>query len=67
MAEDRSVGPMLLIGFVGMLVAYFLRSLFEAPGEGDKRVRYERAVAAHARRRTPAAAGGGRGGRRRRR
>jgi hypothetical protein len=54
MADEKSVGPMLLIGFVGVLVAYFLRSLFEAPGEGDKRVRHERAV-------------GGRGGRRRRR
>ena len=66
MAEDRSVLPMLLIGFVGVLVAYFLRSLAEAPGEGDKRVRYERAVASHTRRRTPATAGGG-GGRRKRR
>jgi hypothetical protein len=66
MADDRSVGPMLLIGFVGALVAYFLRSLLEAPGEGEKRARYELAVAAHARRRAPAAAGAG-GARRKRR
>ncbi|WP_052432642.1 hypothetical protein [Streptacidiphilus carbonis] len=66
MADEKSVGPMLLIGFVGMLAAYFLRSLLEAPGEAEKRSRYELAVAAHARRRTPAAAGGG-GGRRKQR
>lgn len=59
MADEKSVGPMLLIGFVGMLVAYFLRSLIEAPGEAEKRSRYELALAAHARRRTPATAGGG--------
>ncbi|MFC1418321.1 hypothetical protein [Streptacidiphilus cavernicola] len=58
MADDRTVGPMLVIGCVGMLVAYLLRSLIEAPGEGERRVRYERAVAARARRRTPVAAGG---------
>ncbi|MBC3843676.1 hypothetical protein GXW82_36070 [Streptacidiphilus sp. 4-A2] len=58
MAEDRSVGPMLAIGFVGALAVYFLRSLAEAPGEAEKRSRYELALAAHARRRTPATAGG---------
>ena len=66
MADEKSVGPMLLIGFVGMLVAYFLRSLLEAPGEAEKRSRYELAVAAHARRRIPATAGSG-GSRRKRR
>jgi hypothetical protein len=65
MADDRSVLPMVAVGFVGMLVAYFLRNLVEAPGEGEKRLRYELATAAHARRRTPATAGGG--ARRRRR
>ncbi|MFC1410619.1 hypothetical protein ACEZCY_17165 [Streptacidiphilus sp. N1-12] len=65
MADDRSVAPMLVIGCVGVLVAYFLRSLLEAPGEGEKRARYELAVAAHARRRTPVATGTG--ARRRRR
>ena len=65
MADDRSVAPMLVIGVVGMLVAYFLRSLIEAPGEGGRRVRYERAAAARARRHAPVAAGTG--GRRRRR
>ncbi|TDU05762.1 hypothetical protein EDD99_4293 [Streptomyces sp. 846.5] len=59
MADEKSVGPMLLIGFVGILVAYFLRSLIEAPGEAEKRSRYELALAAHARRRTPATAGSG--------
>ncbi|MHA6762312.1 hypothetical protein [Streptacidiphilus sp. PAMC 29251] len=59
MADDRSVGPMLVIGCVGILVAYFLRSLVEAPGEGEKRARYELASAAHVRRRTPATAGAG--------
>lgn len=67
MADDKAVGPMLLIGCVGALVAYFLRSLAEAPGEGEKRARHELAVAAHARRRTPATAGAGGGARRRRR
>ncbi|MFC1430809.1 hypothetical protein ACEZDB_09075 [Streptacidiphilus sp. N1-3] len=65
MADDRSVAPMLVIGCVGVLVAYFLRSLLEAPGEGEKRARYELALAAHARRRTPVATGTG--ARRRRR
>jgi hypothetical protein len=55
MAEEKSVGPMLIIGFVGTLAAYFLRSLFEAPGERRKRAAYELAVATYARRRTPAA------------
>ena len=66
MADDKAVGPMLLIGFVGALVAYFLRSLVEAPGEAEKRARHELATAAHARRRTPATVGGG-GAKRRRR
>jgi len=44
MADDRTVGPMLAVGFVGALVAYFLRSLVEAPGEAEKRARYERAL-----------------------
>jgi hypothetical protein len=64
MAEDRSTGPMLAIGFVGALAVYFLRSLVEAPGEAEKRVRYEQALAAHARRRTPVPSGGRRGKRR---
>ncbi|MEZ0091475.1 hypothetical protein [Streptacidiphilus sp. EB129] len=58
MADEKSVGPMLLIGCVGALLAYFCRSLLEAPGEAEKRARYELALAAHARRRAPAPAGG---------
>lgn len=42
MAEDRSVGPMLAIGFVGALAVYFLRSLAEAPGEAEKRAGHAR-------------------------
>ena len=58
MADDKSVLPMLAIGFVGSLAVYFLRSLVEAPGEAEKRARYELALAKAARRRTPAGAGG---------
>ncbi|MEY9962092.1 hypothetical protein ABIA33_000113 [Streptacidiphilus sp. MAP12-16] len=65
MADEKSVGPMLLIGFVGALAAYFMRSLLEAPGEGEARSRYELALAAHARR-APARAGARSGGRKRR-
>jgi hypothetical protein len=49
MADEKSLGVMLAVGFVGALVAYFLRSLLEAPGEGVQRSRYELAVAAAAR------------------
>ncbi|WP_042385418.1 hypothetical protein [Streptacidiphilus melanogenes] len=50
MADDKSLGVMLAVGFVGSLVSYFLRSLVEAPGESVQRSRYELAVAAAARR-----------------
>ncbi|MDH6124425.1 hypothetical protein [Kitasatospora sp. GP82] len=43
MAEDKSLGAVWLIGAVGALVAYFLRSLVEAPGEGLKRAVYDQA------------------------
>ncbi|GAA2231502.1 MULTISPECIES: hypothetical protein [Kitasatospora] len=43
MAEDRSLGAVWLIGAVGALVAYFVRSLVEAPGEGVKRAGYDQA------------------------
>ncbi|MEY9874087.1 hypothetical protein ABH931_003581 [Streptacidiphilus sp. MAP12-33] len=57
MADEKSISVMLIVGFVGSLVAYFLRSLVEAPGEGVERTRYELAVAAAARRKaTPKAA-----------
>jgi hypothetical protein len=52
-AEPAPEGrALLLIGFVGSLFAYFLRSLTEAPGEQARRAEYERARDAHERRRT---------------
>ncbi|WP_104816742.1 hypothetical protein [Kitasatospora sp. MMS16-BH015] len=50
MAEEKSLGALFAIGCVGSLLAYFLRSLVEAPGESVKRARYEQALAAHQRR-----------------
>ncbi|MEU6962977.1 hypothetical protein [Streptomyces chrestomyceticus] len=38
---DRSTQSLLLIGFIGSLLAYFCRSLVEAPGEGVRRGEYE--------------------------
>ncbi|MEV7023212.1 EamA/RhaT family transporter [Kitasatospora sp. NPDC093558] len=64
MAEDRSLGAVWMIGGVGSLLAYFLRSLTEAPGEGVLRARYERAVEQYEKRR--AGRGGRPGGKRRR-
>ncbi|KJK56282.1 hypothetical protein [Saccharothrix sp. ST-888] len=43
MAEDKSLGVVWLIGVVGALVAYFVRSLVEAPGESVKRAGYDQA------------------------
>ncbi len=70
MAEDRSLGAVWIIGGVGALLAYFARSLVEAPGEAVRRARYAEAVDRHERRRTgrsrrPGAAAAGRSGRRR--
>ncbi|AEW94957.1 hypothetical protein SCATT_25860 [Streptantibioticus cattleyicolor NRRL 8057 = DSM 46488] len=42
---------LLLIGFVGSLLAYFVRSLIEAPGEKLLRAEYERAREQYERRR----------------
>ncbi|MFJ3790495.1 hypothetical protein [Kitasatospora sp. NPDC090091] len=50
MAEDKSLGAVWIIGGVGALLAYFVRSLVEAPGEAVRRADYERAAAAHRRR-----------------
>lgn len=48
-AADKSAQGMMVLGFIGSLLAYFLRSLYEAPGEklrraeyGAERERYER-------------------------
>ncbi len=48
---ERSMQSMLLIGFIGSLLAYALRTLTEAPGEKLRRKEYEEAVARYERRR----------------
>ncbi|MFI6408822.1 EamA/RhaT family transporter [Streptomyces sp. NPDC050548] len=50
--RQASLRGLLGIGFVGSLVAYFLRSLTEAPGEQRHREEYETAVAQHEKRTT---------------
>ncbi|MGW5482207.1 EamA/RhaT family transporter [Streptomyces sp. NPDC004008] len=45
-----SLRGLLAIGFLGSLVAYFIRSLIEAPGEKLHREEYDRARAAHQKR-----------------
>ncbi|MER7750646.1 hypothetical protein [Kitasatospora sp. NPDC097643] len=50
MTEDRSLGAVWIIGGIGALLAYFVRSLTEAPGEAAKRASYDRAVAQHTKR-----------------
>ncbi|MGW2643244.1 EamA/RhaT family transporter [Streptomyces sp. NPDC001348] len=49
-ARQASLRGLLAIGFVGSLVAYFFRSLVEAPGEKLHRAEYEEARTRHARR-----------------
>ncbi|MFI6446282.1 hypothetical protein [Kitasatospora sp. NPDC050543] len=71
MAEDGSLGAVWLIGGVGTLLAYFLRSLTEAPGEAVERRRYEKSLAQYERRqaersRRPDGRPSGRGAKRRR-
>ncbi|MFE1755337.1 EamA/RhaT family transporter [Streptomyces anandii] len=50
--RQASLRGLLAIGFVGSLMAYFFRSLTEAPGERLHREEYERARELHARRTT---------------
>ncbi|WP_441245484.1 hypothetical protein [Kitasatospora sp. McL0602] len=50
MAEDKSLGAVWAIGCVGALLAYFVRSLVEAPGEAVKRASYDQATASYERR-----------------
>ncbi|WP_438486609.1 hypothetical protein [Streptomyces sp. S186] len=50
-ASERSMQSLMLIGFLGALLAYFCRSLTEAPGEKLRRAEYEAARERHARRR----------------
>ncbi|MFD5749189.1 hypothetical protein [Streptomyces sp. NPDC127033] len=51
-AHEESLRSVKAIGFMGSLIAYFLRSLAEAPGEGLRRKEYETALAQYERRRT---------------
>ncbi|MBT3153686.1 EamA/RhaT family transporter [Streptomyces sp. CHD11] len=48
--RQASLRGLLSIGFIGSLLAYFLRSLTEAPGEGLHRAEYEKARAEYDRR-----------------
>lgn len=50
-SDEAALKGLKAIGFIGSLIAYFLRCLFEAPGEKLRRAEYERAVAEFARRR----------------
>ncbi|MEU1091082.1 hypothetical protein ABZ401_30455 [Streptomyces sp. NPDC005892] len=51
-AREDSLRGLKTIGFVGSLLAYFVRSLREAPGETLLRTEYETALARYTRRRT---------------
>lgn len=48
--RQRSLRGLLTVGFVGSLLAYFFRSLAEAPGEKLHREEYETARVQHAKR-----------------
>ncbi|MEU5214345.1 hypothetical protein [Streptomyces sp. NPDC020742] len=50
-AADRSGQSLMLIGFIGSLLAYFCRSLIEAPGEKLHRAEYAAACERYERRR----------------
>ncbi|MFJ9249012.1 EamA/RhaT family transporter [Streptomyces sp. NPDC101776] len=50
--RQASLRGLLAIGFVGSLLAYFFRSLTEAPGEKLHREEYETAMARHEKRTT---------------
>ncbi|MFI5984322.1 hypothetical protein ACIBEA_26040 [Streptomyces sp. NPDC051555] len=50
-SDEASLKGLKAIGFIGGLIAYFLRCLIEAPGEGLARAEYERARTEHTRRR----------------
>ncbi|MGW0855667.1 hypothetical protein [Streptomyces sp. NPDC002690] len=50
--REDSLRGLKTIGFVGSLLAYFVRSLREAPGEGLLRAEYETALARWTKRRT---------------
>ncbi|MFF1422692.1 hypothetical protein [Streptomyces sp. NPDC058280] len=70
--REESLRTVKMIGFIGSLIAYFLRSLVEAPGEGLRRGEYETAVTQYERRRSaragnPAARRGSKGNKTKRR
>ncbi|WP_405710620.1 hypothetical protein OG264_17610 [Streptomyces xanthophaeus] len=51
-SDEAALKGLKAIGFIGSLIAYFIRCFFEAPGEGLRRAEYERARAEFARRRS---------------
>ncbi|MET8331898.1 hypothetical protein [Streptomyces sp. NPDC005181] len=51
-AREDSLRGLKTIGFIGSLLAYFFRSLLEAPGEKLRRTEYEAALARYAKRRS---------------
>ncbi|MFH8893192.1 hypothetical protein [Streptomyces sp. NPDC017949] len=51
-SDEAALKGLKAIGFIGSLIAYFLRCLVEAPGEKLHRVEYERALAEFTRRRS---------------
>ncbi|MEV5972851.1 hypothetical protein [Streptomyces sp. NPDC051921] len=51
-AREESLRSLKAIGFIGSLLAYFVRSLTEAPGEKLRREEYEEAVTRYEKRRT---------------
>ncbi|WP_327305259.1 hypothetical protein OG730_18455 [Streptomyces sp. NBC_01298] len=50
-SDETALKGLKAIGFIGSLIAYFLRCFVEAPGEKLRRTEYERASADFARRR----------------
>lgn len=51
-SDETALKGLKTIGFIGSLIAYFLRCFAEAPGEKLRRAEYERATAEFARRRS---------------
>ncbi|UQX05020.1 hypothetical protein [Streptomyces sp. RerS4] len=51
-SDEAALKGLKTIGFIGSLIAYFLRCFVEAPGEKLRRTEYERAVAEFDRRRS---------------
>lgn len=51
-SDEAALKGLKTIGFIGSLIAYFLRCLGEAPGEKLRRAEYERAQVEYARRRS---------------